>query len=115
MPGINDAPEQVEEIVDCARRRARCRSAASRCTCAARCAAIFFDWLRAKRPDLVPRYEQMYRRGAYAPREVRERVARLTRTTSDFPRRYLRDRQEMERGRARAERAARAPLQPSLF
>ena len=38
----------------------------SRCTCAARCASVFFDWLREHRPDLVPRYEQLYRRGAYA-------------------------------------------------
>ena len=36
MPGINDAPRQVEQILELAPRRARCRSAASACTCAAR-------------------------------------------------------------------------------
>ena len=37
------------------------------------------DWLRAKRPDLVPRYEELYRRRAYAPQPERERLARLVR------------------------------------
>ncbi len=33
------------------------------------------DWLGAQRPELVPRYEELYRRGAYAPHEERERLA----------------------------------------
>ena len=37
------------------------------------------DWLRAHRPDLVPRYEELYRRTAYAPRRERERLARMVR------------------------------------
>jgi hypothetical protein len=37
------------------------------------------DWLRAQRPDLVPRYERLYGRGAYAPREERARLAKLVR------------------------------------
>ena len=36
-------------------------------------------WLRLQRPDLVERYEQLYARGAYAPREERERLAGLVR------------------------------------
>ena len=30
---------------------------------------LFFDWLRAYRPDLLEHYEQLYARGAYAPQE----------------------------------------------
>ena len=26
---------------------------------------IYFDWLREHRPDLVPRYERLYAKGAY--------------------------------------------------
>ena len=37
------------------------------------------DWLRSQRPDLVERYEELYRRGAYAPKEERERLSRLVR------------------------------------
>ena len=80
MPGINDAPHQIEPLLEqaAAGRRDEHR-AAWRCTCAARCAQVFMDWLRSQRPDLVPRYEQLYRRRAYAPREERERLARLVR------------------------------------
>ena len=34
-------------------------------------------WLRDQRPDLVERYERLYRRGAYAPQEERKRLSRL--------------------------------------
>jgi hypothetical protein len=40
---------------------------------------IFMDWLRSQRPDLIERYEQLYRRGAYAPPHERERLSRLVR------------------------------------
>ncbi len=36
-------------------------------------------WLRAQRPDLVDRYEQLYRAGAYAPRPERKRLSGLVR------------------------------------
>ena len=35
---------------------------------------IFFDWLRDARPDLVERYEQLYRRGAYVPEPERRAI-----------------------------------------
>ena len=39
IPGVNDSPEQVEPLLELAHRgRRRTRSAASACTCAARCA-----------------------------------------------------------------------------
>jgi hypothetical protein len=40
---------------------------------------IVMDWLRSYRPDLVPRYERLYARGAYAPKAERARIAALTR------------------------------------
>jgi len=36
------------------------------------------DWLRSYRPDLVPRYEELYARGAYLGKEERERIPALT-------------------------------------
>jgi DNA repair photolyase len=114
MPGINDSEEQVEEIVRLCEEAGAVSIGGIALHLRGDVRGIFFDWLRTTRPDLMPQYEQMYRRGAYAPREVRDRVARLTRTTSNFPRRYLRDRQEMEQ-RERERREPPAPLQPSLF
>jgi hypothetical protein len=40
---------------------------------------VLMDWLRAQRPDLVPRYERLYGRGAYAPSEERARLSKLVR------------------------------------
>jgi DNA repair photolyase len=48
---------------------------------------LFFDWLRSHRPDVLPRYEKLYRRGAYAPKEERERLSRLARPKGARPRR----------------------------
>ena len=38
---------------------------------------VFFDFLEQQRPDLLPRYKQLYTRGAYAPVQERRRLARL--------------------------------------
>ena len=35
------------------------------------------DWLESYRPDLVPRYERLYGRGAYAPTRERDRMNAL--------------------------------------
>ena len=45
--------------------------------------------VRSARPDLVERYDELYRRGAYAPGEERKRLAGLVRmpgATSGFGR-----------------------------
>jgi hypothetical protein len=38
---------------------------------------VFFDWLRENRPDLISRYQELYRRGAYMPTSERERLSKL--------------------------------------
>ena len=35
----------------------------------------YFDWLAEHHPDLVPRYRELYRSGAYAPADYRRRLA----------------------------------------
>ncbi|MEA2442894.1 MAG: hypothetical protein QOJ12_186 [Thermoleophilales bacterium] len=114
MPGINDAPEQVEEIVRLCEEAGAVSIGGIALHLRGEVRNVFMGWLRSQRPDLVPQYEQMYRRGAYAPKEFRERVARLTRTTSNWPRRYMRDRAEMERREHEAMEPP-VPAQPSLF
>src|SRR4029453_18511857 len=51
---------------------------------------IFFAWLRLHRPDLIPYYQDLYKRGAYAPSEVRNRHAELARLERRRPKRGLR-------------------------
>jgi DNA repair photolyase len=79
MPGINDSPEQVEEILElCA--EAGAVSIGGICLhLRGEVRDIVMDWLRSYRPDLVPRYESLYARGAYAPKAERERISRLVR------------------------------------
>ncbi len=77
MPGINDPPEQVAEILELA-----CEAGAAYVTGIAlhlrgEVRGLFFDWLAEQRPDLVARYRELYRRGAYAPAQERRRLARL--------------------------------------
>jgi DNA repair photolyase len=84
MPGINDSPDQVERILElCA--EAGAVSVGGICLhLRGEVRDIFMDWLRSYRPDLVPRYEKLYARGAYAPKEERERVSRLIRSGGRF-------------------------------
>jgi DNA repair photolyase len=75
MPGINDDPRQVEEILELAA-KAGARSV-SGITLHLRdeVRGVFMDWLRSYRPDLVDHYEELYVRGAYAPRAEQERLS----------------------------------------
>lgn len=60
MPGINDAPEQVEPIVERARQAGATFVSGVALHLRDEVRDVFFGWLRAKRPDLMPRYEELY-------------------------------------------------------
>jgi DNA repair photolyase len=77
MPGINDRPEQVQEILDRAHEAGVDYVSGIALHLRGELRGLFIDWLREHRPELVPRYEQLYRRGAYAPVQERRRLAAL--------------------------------------
>jgi DNA repair photolyase len=79
MPGINDAREQVEEILELCAEAGATHVGGIALHLRGEVRGIFFEWLRAQRPDLVPRYEELYRRGAYAPQAERERLSAMLR------------------------------------
>jgi DNA repair photolyase len=79
MPGINDAPHQVEPLLELAAEAGATNIAGVALHLRGEVRTVFMDWLRSQRPDLVPRYEQLYRRRAYAPAEERARLARMAR------------------------------------
>ena len=83
MPGVNDSPEQVERILERAREAGAVGVGGIALHLRGEVRDIFFDWLRSERPDLVARYEELYRRGAYADPRERRRLAALIR--SDAP------------------------------
>jgi DNA repair photolyase len=77
MPGINDSPEEVERIVALCEEAGATHIGGIALHLRGEVREIFFDWLRAKRPDLVERYEGLYRRGAYAGKDEQARLQRL--------------------------------------
>jgi DNA repair photolyase len=79
MPGINDAPEQVEEILELAGEGGARTIGGVGLHLRGELRGIWFDWLRSYRPDLVPRYEELYARGAYLPSPERERLSDMAR------------------------------------
>ena len=83
MPGVNDAPEQVEEILELAGEAGARTIGGVGLHLRGEVREIWFDWLRQYRPDLVPRYEALYARGAYLPRPEQERLSRMARGGRD--------------------------------
>jgi DNA repair photolyase len=78
MPGINDAPQQVERILGLAEEAGAVSIGGVALHLRGETRDVFFDWLESKRPDLLPLYERLYRRGGYMPREESRRLAQLT-------------------------------------
>jgi DNA repair photolyase len=79
MPGINDSPEQVEEILELCGEAGATSIGGIPLHLRGEVRGIFMEWLRSYRPDLVAHYEQLYARGAYVGKAERERIAGLVR------------------------------------
>ena len=85
MPGINDDPRAVREIV----RRARAAGARNVTPIALHLRSGvregFMDWLEGSRPELVGRYAELYARGAYLDADERRRLSALVRREGPRP------------------------------
>ena len=80
MPGINDTAEQVQPIVDRAREAGATFLGGVALHLRDEVRDVFFAWLQAKRPDLIPRYEKLYADGrAYLRQPERNRVTSAVR------------------------------------
>lgn len=107
MPGINDAPEQVERLLEAVTEAGATSIGGIALHLRGDVRRVFMDWLRSNRPDLVPRYERLYARGAYAPQAERERLTALVRARASRSEGTWRTRMG-ERSRRRAR-----PVRPS--
>ncbi|HEY2480442.1 MAG TPA: radical SAM protein [Solirubrobacterales bacterium] len=79
MPGINDSAEQVEPIVGRAREAGATFLGGVALHLRGEVKDVFFGWLHAKRPDLVPEYERLYGRRAYMRPDARSKTTRAVR------------------------------------
>jgi len=77
MPGINDSPQQLEPLLQGAIEAGARSIGGVALHLRGEVKDVFMDWLGTQRPELVRRYEGMYKRGAYAPADERQRLARL--------------------------------------
>jgi DNA repair photolyase len=77
MPGINDSPEQLEPLLQGAIDAGAKSIGGATLHLRGEVKDVFMGWLRTQRPELVGRYGDLYKRGAYAPTDERQRLARL--------------------------------------
>jgi DNA repair photolyase len=90
MPGINDSAEEVRRIRELAKEAGAVSVGSVTLHLRGEVRDIWFDWLRLHRPDLIPMYEELYERGAYARSDVRSRHAELAKFQRARPKRGLR-------------------------
>lgn len=74
MPGINDAPEQVEAVVSACDAAGATRVGGQALFLRGSTRDVFMGWLRSQRPDLVERYERLYAGRARLARADRAQV-----------------------------------------
>ena len=115
IPGVNDAPGQVEEILELAGEAGIRVLGGVGLHLRGEVREIWFDWLRQYRPDLVSHYERLYSRGAYLPKAESRRLSALARRRGAAGVRSGRGIRSQGRGRASPERPPPAGRQPSLF
>jgi DNA repair photolyase len=82
QPGINDQPEQVARIVELCMEAGAVSIGGIALHLRGTVKQLWFEWLEEHRPDLIPRYEKLYARGAYAPQAERDRLSALVKTGS---------------------------------
>jgi DNA repair photolyase len=119
MPGINDGPGQVERIIEMAEEAGATSIGGQTLFLAGSVREIFFDWLRAKRPDLVEHYEHLYRRGSHIPvperRAIEQRAGLRRRASAEAAARFRRPGPGEGAQGAPPEQPPPAPTQEALF
>src|SRR5690348_8986512 len=77
MPGINDSPQQIAPILEMASQAGAAYVTGIALHLRGDVKSLFFEWLREHRPDLIPLYGRMYKRGAYLHPDERRRISQL--------------------------------------
>ena len=107
MPGINDAPEQVAPILEMASEAGAAYVTGIALHLRGEVRNLFFEWLDAHRPDLVPLYKRLYQRGAYLHPDERRRLVELVKGRELPPGERMRGTLKLGAGRP-AEEAGRS-------
>jgi DNA repair photolyase len=79
IPGVNDSPQQLGPLLELLDEAGPDSIGGVALHLRGEVREIWFDWLREHRPDLIPRYEELYARGAYMKRDEASRLSSLVR------------------------------------
>jgi DNA repair photolyase len=116
MPGINDSPEQVREVVRLATEAGAKYVIGIALHLRRGVREVFMEWLVEQRPELTERYQELYRRGAYLPLAERQRLTKLIEGPLVPPReRFGRVLKPELEAREEVRPQKREPVQQSLF
>jgi DNA repair photolyase len=117
MPGINDSPEQVQPIVDRAREAGATFLGGLALHLKGEVRDVFFGWLEAKRPDLIPKYEELYAndRAFMKPEQRKEATRAVKGWGRPRFRKALDDRSEPAEARSTPPAVPEVPVQGELF
>ena len=116
MPGINDSPAQVREVVRLATEAGAGYISGIALHLRRGVREVFMEWLSEQRPELVPRYESLYRRGSYMPVAERRQLTQLLEGPLMPPRQRFTRVLQLEPKVIEADRQPEPrPVQASLF
>jgi DNA repair photolyase len=77
IPGVNDQPEHVRELVDLCAEAGATHVTPIPLHLRGEVKDIWFDWLSEHRPEMLEHYRELYGRGAYLPGEESKRLVAL--------------------------------------
>ena len=79
LPGITDAPGQLRAVVEAAIDAGATHVSPILLHLRPKVKEVYMEWLEAEYPDLVTRYQEMYRKSAYASAHDKEELSRTVR------------------------------------
>jgi DNA repair photolyase len=83
LPGISDSPEQLRAVIEAALDAGATHVSPILLHLRPYVKDVYMEWLGANYPDLVPRYQSMYRTGAYASVAARNELSEKVREVLD--------------------------------
>ncbi|MFC7343720.1 Rv2578c family radical SAM protein [Saccharopolyspora griseoalba] len=77
LPGLGDSEEQIDRTVAAIAEAGAANITPLLLHLRSGAREWYFEWLRARRPDLLPLHQRLYRNGAYAPKSYQREVVAL--------------------------------------
>lgn len=79
LPGITDRPEQLRAIVEASIQAGATHVSPILLHLRPKVKEVYMEWLAEQYPDLVPRYQDMYKRSAYASSHDKDELSKTVR------------------------------------